>query len=51
MLTLMCLALVALLVSSTPRRRPRRGRRYVMVRIRAVILPTAWISQSPFGKV
>ena len=41
MQTLMCLALDALLDTSTQRRRTRRGRRYVMVRIRAVILPTA----------
>jgi hypothetical protein len=42
MLPLMCLALVALLASSTFRRRPRSGRRrYAIVRIRAVTLPVA----------
>ena len=41
MLPLMCIALIALLISSTSRRRPRRGRHYAIVRIRAVTLPTA----------
>jgi hypothetical protein len=39
MLPLMSIALIALLVSSTTRRRPRRARRYAIVRIRAVTLP------------
>jgi len=40
MLLLMCLALLALILSSAPaRRRNRRIRRYAIVRVRAVTLP------------
>jgi hypothetical protein len=41
MLPLICVALIALLISSSSRRRPRRGHRYMIVRIRAVTLPSA----------